>query len=63
MVLFVDAAAVFFRSHEVTDIPEAGHKISANSPTKKNVGIAFGVLFAVLLIVVFAVVFYKPSRR
>ena len=52
----------FFRSHDVTDIPEAGHK-TAESNTKKNVGIAFGVLFAVVFIVVFAVVIYKPSRR
>lgn len=46
----------------MTDIPEAGHK-TANSSTKKTVGVVFGVLFALLLIVVFAVVFYKPSRR
>ena len=46
----------------MTDIPEAAHK-TAPSATKKNVGIAFGVLFAVLLVVVFAVVIYKPSRR
>ena len=62
MVLFVDAVVCFFRSHKVTDIPEAGHK-TAESNTKKYVGIAFGVLFAVVLIVVFAVVIYKPSRR
>jgi len=46
----------------VTDIPEAGHK-TANSSTKKTVGIVFGVLLALILILVFAVVFYKPSRR
>ena len=59
----VDAVVCFFRSHEVTDIPEAGHKTAESNNTKKYVGIAFGVLFAVLLIVVFAVVIYKPSRR
>ena len=58
----VDAVVCFFRSQNVTDIPEAGHK-TAESNTKKNVGIAFGVLFAVFLIVVFVVVMYKPSRR
>ena len=62
VVFFVDAVVWFFRSHEMTDIPEAGHK-KAESATKKNVGVTFGVLFAVLLIVVFAVVMYKPSRR
>ena len=53
----------FFRSEDVTDIPEAAAHKPDSSTTKKNVGIAFGVVFAVLLVVVLAVVFYKPSRR
>ena len=46
----------------MTDIPEAGHK-AVKSASKKNTGIALGVIFAILLVVIFVVVFYKPSRR
>ena len=46
----------------MTDIPEAAHK-TVKSDTKKNVGIAFGVVFAVVLVAVVAFVLYKPSRR